>query len=55
MATRRVILQLNQQQSELLGRALASTGERDVQALVKLALREAAAKQAAINGGRARQ
>ncbi|GAU80254.1 hypothetical protein BIWAKO_00140 [Bosea sp. BIWAKO-01] len=50
-----MVLQLNQQQSELLGRALAATGERDVQALVKLALREAAAKRASANGGSARQ
>ena len=54
MTTRRVVLQLNQQQIELLGRAIAATGERDVQALVQLALREAAAKQTTTNGGSAR-
>ncbi len=55
MTPRRVVLQLNQQQIELLRRAVAVTGERDLQALVKLALREAAAKQASANGWSARQ
>jgi len=55
MATRRVVLRLNQQQIELLGRAVAAIGARDLQALVQLALSEAAAKPAATNGGSTRQ